>query len=88
MTPSKDWMAIEDYVNDPSFEVGVNSFLDYAFQKLGTDNIRCPCCVCVNGEFGDREKVRQHLLVYGVVKRYTFWFHHGKKVGARASTYV
>ncbi|XP_021848834.2 uncharacterized protein [Spinacia oleracea] len=80
MTPSKDWMAIEDYVNDPSFEVGVNSFLDYAFQKLGTDNIRCPCCVCVNGEFGDREKVRQHLLVYGVVKRYTFWFHHGERL--------
>lgn len=32
MTPSKDWMAIEDYINDEVYKAGVDSFLDYAFK--------------------------------------------------------
>uniref|UniRef100_A0A803M6K8 Transposase-associated domain-containing protein n=1 Tax=Chenopodium quinoa TaxID=63459 RepID=A0A803M6K8_CHEQI len=71
MAPSKDWMAIEDYVNDPSYEEGVDNFLDYAFQNVKTHTIRCPCYKCINGESGDREKVKEHLLVYGIVK----WAH-------------
>uniref|UniRef100_A0A803N3Z7 Transposase-associated domain-containing protein n=1 Tax=Chenopodium quinoa TaxID=63459 RepID=A0A803N3Z7_CHEQI len=69
MAPSKDWMAIEDYVNDPSYGEGVDNFLDYAFQNVKTHTIRCPCYKCINGESGDREKVREHLLVYGILKR-------------------
>lgn len=79
MTPSKDWMAIEDYINDESYETGVDSFLNFAFQKLGTTEIRCPCTKCLNVESGNRDKVRNHLLVYGIVKRYTFWYHHGER---------
>ena len=80
MTPNKDWITIENYLIDTSYEAGVNSFLDYAFQKLKTTTIRCPCRKCVNGEFGDREKVREHLLVFGIVKRYKFWYHHGERL--------
>ncbi|KAL2937153.1 Claudin-8 [Bienertia sinuspersici] len=79
MTPNKDRMAIEDYINDESYKAGVDSFLDFAFQKLGTETIRCPCLRCLNIETGDRDKVRNHLLVYGIVKRYTFWYHHGER---------
>lgn len=80
MTSSKDWMAIEDYINDEPYKAGVNSFLDFAFQKLGTTEIRCPCTKCLNVESGNRDKVRNHLLVYGIVKRYTFWYHHGERL--------
>ncbi|KAL2893830.1 Serine--tRNA ligase [Bienertia sinuspersici] len=79
MTPNKDWMAIVDYINDESYKAGVDSFLDFAFQKLGTETIRCLCLKCLNIETGDRDKVRNHLLVYRIVKRYTFWYHHGKR---------
>ncbi|KAL2943438.1 Neural cell adhesion molecule L1 [Bienertia sinuspersici] len=79
MTPNKDWMAIEDYINDESYKVGVDSFLDLAFQKMGTETIRCLCLKCLNIETGAREKVRNHLLVYRIVKRYTFWYHHRER---------
>lgn len=78
MTLCKDWISIKDYIGDPTYAEGVNNFLDYAFQKLKTETIRCPCTKCMNGESGDREKVREHLLVFGIIKRYTFWYHHGE----------
>ncbi|KAL2921608.1 Cytochrome c [Bienertia sinuspersici] len=71
-------MAIEDYTNDESYKAGVDSFLDFAFQKLVTETIRCPCLKCLNIETGDRHKVCNHLTIYGIVKRYTFWYHHGE----------
>jgi len=33
---------------------------------------------CLNIEFGSRELVHGHLLACGIVKRYTFWYHHGE----------
>ncbi|KAL2894615.1 putative prolyl 4-hydroxylase 7 [Bienertia sinuspersici] len=74
MTPNKDWMAITDYINDKSYKAGFDSFLDFSFQKLGIERIRCPCLKCLNIETGDRDKVHNHLLVDGIVKRYTFWY--------------
>jgi len=68
-------MNIEDYLSE-EYEKVVESFLDYAFTKLGTKSIRCPCMKCVNIEFGSRELVYGHLLAYGMVKRHTFWHHH------------
>jgi len=52
--------------------------LDYVFTKLGTESIRRSCTKCVNIEFGTRELVHGHPLAYGMVKRYTFWHHHGE----------
>jgi len=77
MAPNKNWMNLEDHLCE-DYEKGVESFLDYACTKLGTESIRCPCTKCVSIEFGNRELVHGHLLAYEIVKRYTFWYHHGE----------
>ncbi|KAL2930160.1 Major DNA-binding protein [Bienertia sinuspersici] len=79
MTPNKYWMAIKDYINDESYKSGAVSFLDFAFQKLGIETILCPSLKCLNIETRDQHKERNHLLVYAIVKRYTFWYHHGER---------
>ncbi|KAL2930731.1 Heat shock factor protein 1 [Bienertia sinuspersici] len=67
MTLNKDWMIIDDYINDESYKVGVISFLDFAFQKLSIKTICWPCLKCLNIGCKDRDKVRDHLLVYVIV---------------------
>ena len=54
----------------------MESFLDYAFTKQGTESICCPCLKCLNIEFGSPELVHGHVLAYGILKRYTFWYYH------------
>lgn len=71
-------MNFEDHLGK-DYEKGVESFLDFAFTRLGTATIRCPCVKCVNIKFGMREEVQGNLLAYGMVKRYTFWYHHGER---------
>ena len=58
----------------------MESFLDYAFTKLGTEFICCPCVKCINIEFRNRDLVHGHLLAYGMVQRYTFWYHHRETI--------
>ncbi|KAL2922874.1 Kelch domain-containing protein 9 [Bienertia sinuspersici] len=70
-------MAFEDYINDKSYKARVDSFLDSAFQNLGTETIRFPCLKCLNIKTESRDKVCNHLLVYEIVKRYAFWYHNG-----------
>jgi len=78
MVPNKEWMNIEDHLGE-DYEKGVESFLNYAFTRLGIETIRCPCVKCVNIEFGTHKEVQGHLLAYGMVKRYTFWHHYGER---------
>ncbi|CAN1155708.1 hypothetical protein LINPERHAP2_LOCUS20559 [Linum perenne] len=69
------------------YQNGVNEFLDYAFKKNGgAEGIRCPCVKCYNGRQGTRETVRTHLIVNGIVQNYTFWCHHGEKLGESLSS--
>ena len=77
MAPNKDWMNLENYLSE-NYEKGVKSFLDYAFTKLGAEFIRCLCTKFANIEFGSRGLVHGHLLAYGMVNKYTFWYHHGE----------
>ncbi|CAN1132472.1 hypothetical protein LINPERHAP2_LOCUS16281 [Linum perenne] len=64
------------------YQNGVTAFLDYAFKKNGgSEGIRCPCVKCFNGRQGTRETVATHLIVNGIVRNYTFWCHHGEKLG-------
>ena len=77
MVPNKGWMNIEAHLGK-DYKKAVESFSDYAFTRLGTETIWCPCVKCVNIEVGTREEVQGHLLAYGMVKRYTFWYHHGE----------
>lgn len=61
---------------------GVNKFLDYAFSRTGDGGkIRCPCIKCCNTYNLSREVVYSHLMAYGIIRSYTFWYHHGEILG-------
>ncbi|GKV33978.1 hypothetical protein SLEP1_g42409 [Rubroshorea leprosula] len=52
------------------FDVGVDSFLDFAFSQTDSmfcakNMIRCPCTKCLNREWHHRPKVRAHLITNG-----------------------
>lgn len=34
-----------------------------------------------NTTLGTRKTVETHLLVYGIIQNYTFWYHHGEHLG-------
>ncbi|KAF2289302.1 hypothetical protein GH714_034373 [Hevea brasiliensis] len=86
MAPSKGWMdLVGDRLNNIYLR-GVEEFLDYAFKKTGTHGeIRCPCVKCSNTYSATREVVGTHLKVYGIIHNYTFWYHHGERVGESES---
>ncbi|XP_057999327.1 uncharacterized protein LOC131178387 [Hevea brasiliensis] len=86
MAPSKGWMdLVGDRLNDVYLR-GVEEFLDYAFKKTGRHGeIRCPCVKCSNTYSATREVVGTHLKVYGIIRNYTFWYHHGERVGESES---
>ncbi|KAF2286605.1 hypothetical protein GH714_006671 [Hevea brasiliensis] len=86
MAPSKGWMdLVGDRLNDVYLR-GVEEFLDYAFKKTGRrGEIRCPCVKCSNTYSATREVVGTHLKVYGIIRNYTFWYHHGERVGESES---
>nr|CAD1825964.1 unnamed protein product [Ananas comosus var. bracteatus] len=80
MAPSKRWMDLVDDRLSEAYEMGVESFLNYAFKRTGKNKeIRCPCVKCGNTYSGTRELVESHLKVYGIVQNYTFWYHHGER---------
>nr|CAD1832988.1 unnamed protein product [Ananas comosus var. bracteatus] len=82
MTPSKRWMDLVDDRLSEAYEMGVQSFLNYAFKRTGKNKeIRCPCVKCGNTYSGTRELVESHLKVYRIVQNYTFWYHHGERSG-------
>ena len=93
MTPSKEWMDLVDdslstdcsdgLVSKKDIHLdGVNKFLDYAFSRTWHgDKIRCPCVKCCNTYNMSRSEVRSHLRVYGIIRNYTFWYHHGEVLG-------
>ncbi|XP_019263711.1 PREDICTED: uncharacterized protein LOC109241424 [Nicotiana attenuata] len=78
MAPDKKWMEhIHDRLAN-AYELGVDNFLDFAFTRLSEARvIRCPCIKCCNTSSGTREMVKPHLIF----QNYTFWYHHGEKLG-------
>ncbi|KAH0679094.1 hypothetical protein KY289_020269 [Solanum tuberosum] len=82
MAPSKQRMQLVEHRLDETYLVGVQNFLDYAFQKTGEEyEIRCLCVKCYNTTLETRKTVGTHLQVYGIIKNYTFWYHHGERLG-------
>ncbi|KAH0765148.1 hypothetical protein KY285_001019 [Solanum tuberosum] len=89
MAPSKQWMELVDNRLDDNYLVEVQKFLDYAFQKTGEEyEIRCPCVKCYNTTLGTRKIVETHLIAYGIIHNYTFWYHHGERLGEPLSELV
>ncbi|CAN1159516.1 hypothetical protein LINPERHAP2_LOCUS22757 [Linum perenne] len=81
MAPNKDWMNLLHDRLGEEYTRGVTEFLNYAFQRNGGgDEIRCPCVKCMNGRLENRDTVRVHLQLYGIVQNYTFWFRHGERL--------
>ncbi|XP_049345089.1 uncharacterized protein LOC125809514 [Solanum verrucosum] len=82
MDPNKQWMQLVDHRLDETYLVGVQIFLDYAFERTGEEyEIRCPCVKCYNTNLGTRKTVETHLQVFGIIKNYTFWYYHGERLG-------
>ncbi|CAN1129189.1 hypothetical protein LINPERPRIM_LOCUS17285 [Linum perenne] len=82
MVPNKVWMNLLHDRAGEEYGRGVAEFLNYAFQRNGgKTEIRCPCIRCVNARLGNREVVGYHLKMYGILPSYTFWNHHGERLG-------
>ncbi|XP_056688131.1 uncharacterized protein [Spinacia oleracea] len=77
-------LAGDDRLNN-EYEIGVEYFIKYAFGKTGEkEKIKCPCVKCKNSSFGSPNMVRDHLLTFGIIQSYNFWYHHGERVGEDA----
>nr|GMD15225.1 Transposase, Ptta/En/Spm, plant [Ipomoea batatas] len=63
------------------FKMGVEEFLDFAFNHskyVFDDTIRCPCVLCANREFHNRDVVVYHLYSKGFIEGYWNWSSHGE----------
>ncbi|CAM8999989.1 unnamed protein product [Rhodiola kirilowii] len=79
MSENKSWMLLKNRACQ-EYRQGVEQFLNFAYsQPCSPDNkIKCPCTKCNNGRRKVRDKVRQHLIMNGIVKSYTIWNCHGE----------
>ena len=88
MAPCKEWIKLSenDRLNE-EYEAGVRKFVEYAFERTGEKEcIRCPCVKCKNSSYGSAFQVSEHLLAYGIMSGYTFWYHHGERMGEDSTT--
>jgi len=67
----KTWMRCTDTSSDVYLK-GVDNFLQFAFQNSEVEGeIPCPCTQCNNVSNGSRDEVKEHLILFGIVKGYT-----------------
>ena len=60
----------------------MDRFIKYAFKRtVENDEIKCPCVRCYNPSFQSERVVRDHLIAYGIIQGYNFWYHHKERVG-------
>ena len=58
----------------PTYEEGVEQFLQFASKRGrpdGDKNSFCPCINCLNGRWKILDDIREHLLCDGIKKNYT-----------------
>lgn len=73
----------------PEFEVGLERFLDFAFERAAYNGrILCPCDKCCNVGMLPRVVVRQHILLSGFDKGYMHcnWGLHGETTDMESSS--
>ena len=74
----KSWMQLTNRFSN-AYRDGVREFLDFACENAKENGkIRCPCLKCNNVYRKTREEVGRHLVLYGIVKCYSPWIHHGE----------
>lgn len=73
----KSWISLPR--TSPRYLVGVDHFLDFAFNRTGVNNqILCPCPKCKFKKWHPRNVVREHLILKQFPSNYTFWGIHGE----------
>ncbi|XP_044503419.1 uncharacterized protein LOC123224000 [Mangifera indica] len=85
MAPDKQWMNLVNDRLSEAYQLGIKNFLNYASKKVGDHEIRCPCVKCNNTYSRSHKVIETHLPVYGIVQNYTFWYHHGERLGESES---
>ncbi|KAL1317492.1 hypothetical protein AAHE18_15G137800 [Arachis hypogaea] len=82
----KSWIAKPR--NSDEYIVGLENFLDFAFQHGAIENskIICPCPSCGFRKWHARKDVRDHLLYKPFPKNYVVWNFHGEKEVTKFST--
>ncbi|RVW89710.1 hypothetical protein CK203_047225 [Vitis vinifera] len=72
----RSWMSKDRRSKD--YADGVESFIAFALQYSTYKNsIKCPCLQCGNMIFHTPQKIREHLLFYGIDQSYHTWYWHG-----------
>lgn len=65
--------------NVPEYFDGVDAFMNFAFMDVPFDTkVRCPCCNCTCLRKWEKETVREHLYLDGVMKDKEFWKFYGE----------
>ncbi|XP_070009948.1 uncharacterized protein [Nicotiana sylvestris] len=76
--PSKKWIDLPRYSKE--YVEGVQSLLNFAYSYGDPQGkeIQCPCTICCNIPWTQRNVVYDHLICYGFVQGYTRWINHGE----------
>ena len=71
MNINKSWMnTTEIFLSE--YRKGVRNFIEFARHKAdNASRIKCPCKRCVNMVYRNIILVEEHLLCYGMDKKYT-----------------
>ncbi|XP_045802538.1 uncharacterized protein LOC123896162 [Trifolium pratense] len=74
---NKDWVELPPH--SEGYKDGVDNFLDIGYTKGIVEGIEilCPCAICCNDSWKERDVVYDHLRSKGFVKGYTEWIYHG-----------
>ncbi|KAK2387806.1 hypothetical protein P8452_37893 [Trifolium repens] len=74
----KDWIELPP--DSEGYKDGVDYFLDIAYTKGIVEGIEilCPCAICCNDSWEERDVVYDHLCSKGFVKGYLEWIYHGE----------
>ena len=69
------------YRMSPTYEEGVEQFLEFASERSQLDEdgkYFCPCIKCLNRRRQLHDDIWEHLLCDGIKKNYTTWMWHGE----------
>jgi hypothetical protein len=74
----KDWVELPP--DSEGYKDGVDYFLDIPYTKGIVEGIEilCPCAICCNDSWEERDVVYDHLCSKGFVKGYIEWIYHGE----------
>ncbi|XP_039135734.1 uncharacterized protein LOC120273157 [Dioscorea cayenensis subsp. rotundata] len=61
------------------YEQGVREFLEFAFSNTLSNQILCPCRICVNSVLLTKDEVYEHLIINGILQLYKNWYEHGEQ---------